>query len=309
MSERVLFFNKKLKSSGNKENLVAAFEAVHNTLKVLDVPTLLLPQHLFQRLRIINRLGSSQIPMPYSPGKILHKHRAIFFHTVNCSEKHLSLKPGYFPKMFYLNKGGYSGWAIPRDPSPSYKNFVNQHLQEIRESNKYDTNGDTGSTAKLEKYLLILAQTESDSVGNLHYFSNQDFISFCKALAEKLKCVPVLKPHPKSNQYKNDAVMTLDKNQALFPLIDGAEYVITQNSGAGLQAVLRNKKVLTTAHSDFKDLTVNIEPQISLEEAIKLLGDFKPPTDQEISDNLAAYMFHVDYQDELTLFIKHWLSS
>lgn len=320
-TKSIHFYDKKLNTSGHKFQLRAIYYAVISYLNELKVDIYNEPQSLHQQIKNLYRLympNRQGVNGPFTPSKTILKRKSIFMHTVcpEANSNHLSLKPGYFPGFFYLNESGYSGWANKRIPSSEYVEFIFNHLSIIKRTNKYSTI--PKSILKNEKkfydnYILILLQTPGDTVSLLQSRTTEDLINYWIGYAKKYKLELICKLHPKGiyNKQFIDRFhpYIVDFSEDLFNLIDYANMVVTQNSGAGLQGVLRGKKVILHANADFSNLCIENKNYYDFDILKSLIDNFVIPSDELIAKTIASINFCLDYPQETKSFLREWLNK
>tara|TARA_Y100000589_G_C27111777_1_gene612528 strand:- start:391 stop:1347 length:957 start_codon:yes stop_codon:yes gene_type:complete len=315
--KKVNIYNKKLNTSGHKTELRRIYYCILSELSANSCEFSIRNQTLFQKLYLLRRskskyIKTKYIPMPFSPTNYLLKDKSIFYHTISKNKNHLSYKPGYFPRYFYLNKTGYSGWAKHNKPSKEYINFVKEDIENIINSNKYPVKNTTKIKDK-NNYILILLQTENDSVQNLHPYSFSRLLDYWKEYSIKNNIKYFIKKHPRAkyseNLFKQHKDALLPYEIDLFSAIDSSKFCVTHNSGSGLQAILRGKKVIIHSETDYKDLAIDNRKYLSFNRISSTLENFKNPSNIEIAKLLASIHFCVDYPKETRNFLSKWIKS
>lgn len=309
----VNIYDKKLDTSENKFELRRIYYSLLSELSANKINFKIKDQNFYQKIKFITRKRSKKnkiSAMPFTPKNILLNRKSIFYHTISDFQNHLSYKPGYFPGYFYLNPTGYSGWATKRAPSQEFIEFVEKDLKQLSYSNKINIEN-TLKIKDKKNYILILLQTENDSVQNLHEYSFSYLLDYWKKFSIENNFEYLIKKHPKAkysvNLFENHKEALLPYKTDLFSAIDSSKFCVTHNSGAGLQAILRGKKVIIHANTDFIDLAIDNRKYLDFKNVAEKINRFKVPSNRKIAENIASIHFCVDYPKELRKYLKEWV--
>ncbi|TCS66508.1 capsular polysaccharide biosynthesis protein [Primorskyibacter sedentarius] len=186
-------------------------------------------------------------------------------------KRNLNVKDAYLRGFFYVDQKGYSGWseiasrtfdpaAIDGDAARAY--FLNKLWKPFLQPGK-SKYPQPDTTPKLpEEFVLVPLQVPGDQVLKLAFFSQERLL---KTLIDQPKLPVVIKLHPVAQKDHPDYCETIkglhDPDKGVFVvdghlhrMIEAARAVVCTNSGAGLEAILLNRPVITCGKTDYHHL-------------------------------------------------------
>lgn len=210
-------------------------------------------------------------PKSIEPGEFAINHHSNFHHPRN-----LNIKLGYFNDLLYFDRYGYSGWSeIARSEfhfDSGNLACAERYFEEVI-FRRYLAQGESKYSQERygaplpSDYILVPLQVPRDKVLDLAFFSQQEMIS--RIIRQKIAPV-VIKVHPMSYHHDPEHVKQItalhDPASGIFvvrdhihDLIKGSKVVVCTNSGAGFEALLLGKPVVTCGRADYHHLTQQVQ--------------------------------------------------
>lgn len=253
----------------------------------------LIPLHQF---RLDNAVPSGHWPLSFS------------YHTTGNRRGWWHLKDSPVPGFFTIDRFGYSGWSELGNRSQLPSEARNASMQDVVEQwNFLQRKFINSRTSKyqqeqipfrrpLRKYIFLPLQLIDDSVAKLAYIPTLDLAAKLVRFIPERGYDLVIKRHPKCTS--PDVEKFLEElrghknvhltNSAIHDVISDAEAVFTVNSGVGLEALLRGKRVITTGKSEYALASTVVENESQLIDAIEGIGE---AYDLERAQRFAYYYF------------------
>lgn len=148
---------------------------------------------------------------------------------------------------------------------------------------------------KAQRFVFVALQVPDDTVAQFAYFDIFDAIQILSAFYQDKDCKILVKKHPLDNRESTEQNLEKVLDLPNVHLVQGnihryieeCEYVLTVNSGVGIEALLYEKPVITIGDSDYKDATINIRSTEELKQRL-LEGNFEA-SKKEIQDFLEKF--------------------
>ena len=204
--------------------------------------------------------------------------RVISYHTYAQNRPNiLHYKETSFKGECSFDETGYSGAAL------SAQSAVPSSLKAVPLSDKvvkYKQRHMSGALSKYTQpkiddqkplddgFILIVLQSQDDSVGRWHNISPIEMIKTCSEFARDKNLRVVMKPHPKekSRYFMQQLESLADiyesltiSNQPIEALLPASRFIVTANSGVGFEALLYETPVITTAYSEYQPASLYAE--------------------------------------------------
>ncbi|MBV7408674.1 CDP-glycerol glycerophosphotransferase family protein [Maritimibacter sp. DP1N21-5] len=206
------------------------------------------------------------------------------------------LKPGYAPNSLHVGPGPISGfWYLDEvgtdwHSSIRFMPFAPERI--LRDEAEYFFHGVTGwmldhnvsilkqpDRVQLEPARATIFCQEIEQDAERSHFLNTEQIIRTVAEHDRNRVIYV-KPHPAQSKPMRRDIMTVAQDYpnlrvtdaSVHDLAAAADVVITQNSGAGFEALMQKKPVITCAKSDYWHATLTARSCGDLREAM----DFAP---------------------------------
>jgi hypothetical protein len=219
------------------------------------------------------------------------KFPSITWHTTDTGVPgQMHLKVGSFSEYIILDQRGYSGWStiasrslndiiadVDLDIARTHFKYLQQTLVETGRS-KYAQSDD--AAPNVSKYVFLPMQVTTDAVAQLAYIDGLTLLQHAISWAVDSDYTLVVKRHPKCSSI--DVKIALDEaadagdivlsNASVHTLINGADAVLTVNSGVGAEALLYSKPVITTGGADYAAATVVARTTEALRHALENLS-------------------------------------
>ena len=136
-----------------------------------------------------------------------------------------------------------------------------------------------------DNYILAILQMPDDTVSSLSFLSVKHWLNTVYKFTKKNNINLVVKLHPKDksthflkiiNLIKTDESLMITKDP-IHAVIAKSLAVVTTNSGAGFEALLHHKPVITCGKSDYNSVSIEVRNEIELENKLKslILNKFK----------------------------------
>lgn len=237
-------------------------------------------------------------------------HRPRFQYMDSLCDNVWSVMGGHINSYILYDRTGYSGGStiargervldinniLPHQYDPFYEYLYNSYVKSnwtkhSQPDSEYSANG---------PYLLILGQVPTDSA--IRCGVDHDYITTMLTaipILNKIGIKVIYKRHPKDVHFHGDILERMindrtwenvehNNSDSFQSLVDSCKAVVTINSGAGFESILRMKKVFTLGRSDYQDGAIwcrNIDD-------ISKIGDrIDDPIDEtHIKKFLFAYM-------------------
>ncbi|MGN5146358.1 capsular polysaccharide export protein, LipB/KpsS family [Aeromonas veronii] len=179
----------------------------------------------------------------------------------------LVVQESTIPGRISIDHNGYAGFSsfsnvfsfqpIDKIKKASIDKFI-LNFREAKES-KYAQREGVSNLSEGRGYILFPLQVQTDSVAKLRYFDIEDALIETIDFAKEQNLCVYIKRHPYcKSESISDLIngLTVDDNvyltdDCIHSLIENAEFVITANSGTGLEALMYGKPVITFGKSDY----------------------------------------------------------
>lgn len=208
----------------------------------------------------------------YRPREFPQETYCINYHKKFDLRRNLNVKLAYFHSYFYFDRKGYSGWSeianSAFNPEDVNEKDAAQYFDErIRSAyldrgiSKYQQPSVTPELP--ENFVFFPMQVPNDSVLNLSYIQQTEIL--LELMRDPIVPV-VIKVHPITQKRHPEAAKSIldlhDPKKSVF-VVDGhlhdiirrSKAVICINSGAGMEALLLGRPVLTCGRSEYHHLT------------------------------------------------------
>lgn len=185
----------------------------------------------------------------------------------------INTKIGYLPNFFYFDDRGYSAWSaacddadvVPHIPADTARlladlraHIVGGRITKYTQPNK-SFDEDSG-------FVLVLCQVQGDTVLDHARFSSEDMLNTVAGAAAKAgrRCLIKLRPRCTSAAFAAFARDCAARHGArivdhhVHDLLGSAALVAAINSGAGFEALLHGRTVLSFGASDYEAVTHRI---------------------------------------------------
>ena len=226
--------------------------------------------------RLLNALSNAHISVDrrlgYGPAE--KSMINICYHT-HVAEPHvINVKIGYLPEYFYFDDEGYSGWSkacsdmiIDQLPSDSAMGFqgslINRYIK--ARITKYPQPA-VGCCSIPKDYALVLTQVQNDHVLDLGRFSSAEMVTAVFQATAICRMPTLIKLHPLCTDWNFAAFVKVEAERwgasvvdaHVHDLLERATLVAVINSGAGFEALLHLRTVLTFGESDYQAATHRI---------------------------------------------------
>lgn len=200
----------------------------------------------------------------------------------------IHLKVGSYGGYIVVDDRGYSGWAslahqpletiirgISKKSAEEQYQFLQDTLLADKKTKYAQPEEDTVIPA--EKYIFFPMQILTDTVAKLAHLNGLQVLEILAEWAKTSEYAIVVKRHPKctitavadalDQAVELGDIILSDAN--IHTLITGADGVVTVNSGAGAEALLYLKPVITTGDSDYAAATRLVSTEEELLEALE----------------------------------------
>lgn len=222
------------------------------------------------------------------------------YHTITRykkPQKYIHYKESYLPEYFFLDELGYSGWSKLSSEEIDAKllnngnalNFhsllFNKYVKKQITKYNYPINKSKKISNYPDNYILAILQMPDDTVSSLSFLSVKYWLNTVYKFTKKNNINLVVKLHPKDksthflkiiNLIKTDESLMITKDP-IHAVIAKSLAVVTTNSGAGFEALLHHKPVITCGKSDYNSVSIEVRNEIELENKLKslILNKFK----------------------------------
>lgn len=213
------------------------------------------------------------------------------WHTTHAGiANQIHLKVGTFNSHIIIDDRGYSGWSsLAHKPLSTIVTAVSaseaeaqfRHLQEayVESGRSKFKQLQDEPVPDVGPYLFFPMQLMTDTVAKLAHIDGLTLLEVLAAWVDNSPYKLVVKRHPKCSLVQvANALETEERkgriilsNAPIHSLIAGAEAVVTVNSGAGAEALLHLKPVITTGDSDYAAATTLVKTKSDLIDALNRL--------------------------------------
>lgn len=187
------------------------------------------------------------------------------------------IKKGYIPGFVYFDRTGYSGWAeiansqtlfdtSQQIDSKTANDFLIPFAQDYIQNNKSKIDQNESFSRPDRPYVFVAGQIPKDSVLHWADIDTDDLVRLVAETFRNTNYAVVYKPHPvhykKQRSFYNKLAKTLPviiSHGSVHQIIKDATAVFTVNSGVGFEALLHNKPVFCSGHSDYHWVTHRIK--------------------------------------------------
>lgn len=217
-------------------------------------------------------------------------------------------------KQTTLDELGYGSYSSPTYNKPEFEvysqeevdHFFNTKVKKWKNTNecKFGKNYFPKSDTPREDtdYVLILGQTSGDTVVERQDWGsyNNKLIMVIRELNSQTKDKIVVKLHPYTNGVGYDSekdfnyiedltkiikeispeIEVISDNTSIHSLLPNAKYIMTANSGAGLEAMMYHKPIISFGFPEYHWITYDLRKVCDIHRAIKTDEWF----DKELSD-------------------------
>ena len=233
------------------------------------------------------------------------------------------IKGAALPDLWYLDRGGYSGWcALAQDPALQaagkdydltaadaviadyQRRFASENLSRYAQpdrSGREEPRNDFG--------VFYPLQVNDDEVLKLSRFAQFEVLEALRQTAERLRRPVVVKRHPlcRSNHIAEalDAAVQSEfvtvSDASVHDLIGASTAVLAANSGVGVQALIHGKPVFTVAGSEYAHMTT---PLANLDDLDSVFGAPACPQPATVRRQLGFLLneYWVNTRDEEAVF-------
>jgi len=217
------------------------------------------------------------------------------WHTYGGMPNTWHIKKGYLNGYLYFDKLGHSGWSSlaqkynPRALTGEERIKTIKFCEDYIQNNQSKFIQPTQTEVKYKDYVLVLGQLPKDEVGKLAHIPTRKLPHLVGNLYKKSPYTVVYKPHPRTEKtpgIKNCTIST----QSIHSLLAEAKTVYVVNSGAGFEALIHGKRVITTGGSDYHWVTNSVQYEKELYETINLIDQ---PVDKEA---ILTYLHHAIFE-------------
>lgn len=208
--------------------------------------------------------------MQYNWRKVdnLLKKNILCYHSI--LEKDLSgivVQESTIPGRISIDHYGYAGFSsfskienlsnIDTTQKETIEKFIFNYKKE--KTSKYPQNKKTATNQCNKNYIFIPLQVQTDSVSALRNFNIEDALAETYNFAIQHNLSILIKRHPYCKSEKISKIINNlvdDKNlflvdNCIHELIENSKFVVTANSGCGLEALMYEKAVVTFGESDY----------------------------------------------------------
>jgi len=216
------------------------------------------------------------------------------YHTITRyikPQKYIHYKESYLPEYFCFDELGYSGWSKlgSEEIDTKYLNNGNAEKFHALLFDKYVKKQITKYNYPINKskkvsnypnnYILAILQIPDDTVSTLSFLSVKNWLNTVYKFTKENNINLVVKLHPKDksthflkiiNSIKTDETLIITKDP-IHAVISKSLAVITTNSGAGFEALLHHKPVITCGKSDYNSVAIVVRNETELESKLKFL--------------------------------------
>lgn len=188
-------------------------------------------------------------------------------------------KKGYIPGFVYFDRTGYSGWAEIANSQTLFdasqqvdtvtaRDFLTPFAQDyiLNNRSKISQNKSDSFLRPDAPYVFVAGQIPTDSVQYWADIKSDDLIRLVANTFKNTRYTVIYKPHPidydKRRSFYNKLAKTLPitiSHGSVHQIIKDATAVFTINSGVGFEALLHNKPVFCSGHSDYHWVTHRIK--------------------------------------------------
>ena len=292
-----LFIEKKRETLAH-ENIRGIFSTIVD--RVISSGYSILPRHQFR-----NGLAD--------PSKRTNKVFSYHTHAVADSfstADHWHYKESHLSGTFHLETGGYSGWSNMQTPEKrrhwfretderAARRYVNDLKNVLLRNNQSKYSQSSVSTTDTNSpYCFLVLQIIDDAVAAFAHIKPRQLIETCADMLAGSGVRLIIKRHPLCSsgvikQALDEACeqphveLSSDSIHDLFP---NAYAIITTNSGAGFEALIHGKPVITVGKSDYTDYTSHCTDLNHLRSALKLAQTMKLKPHKEVDLFLCNYL-------------------
>jgi len=200
--------------------------------------------------------------------------RCLSYHTYGQAPGCFHFKEAELPHLFYLDRGGYSGWSELADARFNVDEslvaaedalaFVRGERERLHAGNesKYGQAAFDPALQLPADYVLVAMQTVNDSVQEHAWIRTLEMAEMVVRRFAGTGTTVVVKRHPLCRDprvsrrlkawEREPGVVVSDAS--IHQLIPGARAVFTVNSGVGLEALLYEKPVYVSGRSDYSQV-------------------------------------------------------
>lgn len=282
----------------------------HRTAYTQLVASLLVANHAFEVVQM--RAFAHTTRSENLDGQIYYA-----YHADTPGENTYCFKGGPLPYLWYMDKGGYSGWsemanspelqsesaAYPLEDATKAIAKIYAQMRDQNLSNQAQPEG-CEDIGPLEGFVFYPLQVNDDSVMELTKHSQSDVIDALSIQAAATGRPLVIKRHPLCTSPTIDAALTAAAERegvtittgSVNALIERAHSVVVTNSSVGFQALIARKPVYSLGHSEYAHMTTRIR---SLKQLHKPYAAEQPARSEPATRQLGYMLdrYFVDVRD------------